>query len=110
MRNILITALLMTSLSAPAQSTKPDKSVAAEMTLKQNLRDPDSYKRVGWKKYSNDLGIKTKDGKEFILPSSYSVWGLKYRAKNGFGGYEVEEQLFIFSPQGFVRYGSPKGQ
>lgn len=64
---------------------------AAEVLLKNTLRDPDSYRRIGWTRYGNDLA-------EQRLPDKYEVWRLQYRAKNGFGGYDVGEQMYLFSP------------
>lgn len=54
-----------------------------------NLRDPDSVQYIEW-----STVIKQSDG-SFIVRC-------KYRAKNGFGGYNVSNQVFTLSPQGTV--------
>jgi hypothetical protein len=74
-----------------------DNQIMAEMLLQRGMRDPDSFKKVSWTKYTNKLdGVK--------ISMVFSVWGLTYRAKNGFGGYNVEEQIFIFGENGVVPY------
>ncbi len=130
MRNTLILTALLLSFSISAAPLKkkatptptpvptpalldpaPVQGVAAERLLVQNLRDPDSYKPIGWTQYGAcDLGAfeqKVPDGQAIpgslnplgiVLPPPCSVWGLRYRAKNGYGGYGIEEQLFIFAP------------
>ncbi|WP_416243452.1 hypothetical protein ACLSSQ_00320 [Azospira sp. APE16] len=60
-----------------------------EAYLKSNLRDPDSYQGIAWGK------VTPKDG-------GYSVYH-RYRAKNGFGGYVVHEDMFFIDQQGNVR-------
>jgi hypothetical protein len=102
---LLLLLTLVVPLTAVAWDDQISNKVSAEMLLKSHLRDPDSYQSIGWTQLSNDLGIKTRDGKEFILPYPWSVWLLKYRAKNGFGGYSVDSQKFIFKgTAGFVPY------
>ena len=56
--------------------------------LKNNLKDPDSYKGIRWGPVSK------KDGKFMVVH--------EYRAKNSFGGYTVETQLFTLDPSGRV--------
>ena len=56
--------------------------------LKSNLKDPKSYEGIEWSKVS-----KTSDG--------YMVRH-KYRAKNSFGGYVVENQVFYLNNKGNV--------
>lgn len=66
-----------------------DGSVAQiERYLKNNLRDPDSFEAISW-------GEVVNDGERF------SAW-CKYRAKNGFGGYSVEHQVFVMDQAGVV--------
>lgn len=60
-----------------------------ERYLKANLKDPDSYQSIEWSK------VVKADGGGFIVRH-------KYRAKNGFGGYNIEEQIFILDAQGKV--------
>jgi hypothetical protein len=96
------------SSSSPSPASKPSAPVAppaprevvensawdasvrqVERYLKQNLKDPDSYQSIEWSKV-----VKT-DGGGFMVRH-------KYRAKNGFGGYTIEEQVFILDAQGNV--------
>jgi hypothetical protein len=58
--------------------------------LKEHVRDPDSLEYVEWSPL-----VKNGDG--------YTV-RVKYRAKNGFGGYEVEERVFSLDQAGNVTY------
>ncbi len=57
--------------------------------IEDHLRDPDSYESVYWGKLE-----KTGDGN----------WGVihKYRAKNGFGGYDIESRYFVIDKSGNV--------
>lgn len=54
---------------------------AVKQYLYENLRDPDSYEAVAWSKLNSAGG-------NFIIDH-------RYRAKNGFGGYNVETKKFI---------------
>jgi hypothetical protein len=96
--------ILSTPKPAPAAPTAyPDWQLegVGEAMLKQSLRDPDSYQFIGWTKYENTLaGV--------VIPPPFTVHGLKYRAKNGFGGYDVGEQIYIFGPKGVVPYSDKK--
>lgn len=56
--------------------------------LKKNLKDPDSYESIEWGKV-----IETNKG--------YTVRH-KYRAKNSFGGYGVENQIFYLDEKGNI--------
>lgn len=59
-----------------------------EEYLKQNLKDPDSYESIEWGNVtSNDQGYFVKH---------------KYRAKNSFGGYVIETQVFQIDMQGNI--------
>lgn len=60
-----------------------------ENYLKKTLRDPDSYQSITWYQV-----MKRSDG--------YFVVRHRYRAKNGFGGYQVVEQRFTLSNNGNV--------
>ena len=73
-----------------------DGSVSqVERYLKNNLNDPDSYQSISW-----SAVVKLNDTKEtgFV---SHQVRH-KYRAKNSFGGYVVEEKMFKLDYQGNV--------
>lgn len=57
--------------------------------LKNNLKDPDSYEGIEWSNV-----VKQGDG-------SFRVRH-KYRAKNGFGGYVIENKVFVLDDNGNV--------
>lgn len=57
--------------SKPLYEDKYAIQVTAESLIKKNLRDPDSYQLIE------------------ITPETGKVVTVKYRAKNGFGGYNV---------------------
>ena len=59
-----------------------------EHHLKRNLNDPDSFEAIEWSEV-----IDNGDG--------FTV-RCKYRAKNSFGGYVVEEQIFVMNRRGDV--------
>jgi hypothetical protein len=56
--------------------------------LKENLKDPDSLQFIEW-------------GKVVTEGSGYAI-RCKYRAKNSFGGYEIEHTLFRLNSAGQV--------
>jgi hypothetical protein len=56
--------------------------------LKNNLKDPDSYQSIEWGPVSK------KDGGYMVRH--------KYRAKNSFGGYDVQDQIFMLDSEGNV--------
>lgn len=60
-----------------------------ERYLKNNLKDPDSYQSIEWSKV-----VKQSDGSFMVRH--------KYRAKNSFGGYVVEEKIFTLDSSGNV--------
>lgn len=71
------------------QNSPWDGSVyQVENYLKENLKDPDSYQSIEWS------SVVEKDG-------NYQVRH-KYRAKNSFGGYVVENCIFTLSKEGNV--------
>lgn len=73
----------------PVKNNGLDASVyQVEQYLKNNLRDPDSYKPMEWSAVQ-----KTKNG--------YYVRH-KYRARNGFGGMEIENKIFYLDKDGNV--------
>ena len=76
------------SASEVVHNNELDASVSqVEEYLKSNLSDPDSYQEISW-----SVVVKLNDSKEEGFPK-YQVRH-KYRAKNGFGGYVVEEKIF----------------
>jgi len=60
-----------------------------EQYLKKTLKDPDSYEGIEWSPVQ-----KLSNG-------SYSVRH-KYRAKNSYGGYVIENQIFYYDASGNV--------
>lgn len=71
------------------QNSSWDGSVRhVEVYLKNTLKDPKSYESIEWSKV-----IETETG--------YVVWH-KYRAKNSFGGYVIENQKFYLDFKGNV--------
>lgn len=58
--------------------------------LKSSLRDPDSYESIEWSPL-----VENDDG----------TYGLRhtYRARNGFGGMNVETKTFLFSSNGSIQ-------
>lgn len=59
-----------------------------ESHLKRTLKDPESFQAIQWFPVQKDL-----DG--------YTV-RVRYRAKNSFGGYVVEEKVFLLDRRGNV--------
>lgn len=57
--------------------------------LKENLKDPKSIEYIKWTPL-----IHMDDG-------TYTI-GVKYRAKNSFGGYVIEERIFTLNNEGKV--------
>jgi hypothetical protein len=73
------------------QNSNWDGSVwQVESWLKHNLKDPDSYDAIEWSPV-----IKSADG-GFVVR-------VKYRAKNSFGGFVIENRIFILDSQGTVQ-------
>ncbi len=74
---------------AKIQNSAWDNSVyQVEKYLKQNLKAPDSYESIEWS------SVVEKDG-------NYQVRH-KYRARNSFGGYVIENCIFILNKEGEV--------
>ena len=71
---IIIILIFLDSARSGSNSGSSEDLWKAESYLKNNLRDPSSYERI-------DYNVK-ENGEVTI----------KYRAKNGFGGYVIEEQ------------------
>ena len=55
------------------------------------LKDPDSYEGISWEAF----GTYNKDNNTYFTLH-------KYRAKNSYGGYVVEEKLFVLDSDGNV--------
>jgi len=60
-----------------------------ERFLKTNLKDPDSFEAIEWSPVN-----KQSDGSFMVR--------CKYRAKNSFGGYIIENQIFYLDSRGNV--------
>jgi len=56
--------------------------------LKSNLKDPDSYESIEWSSVQ-------KQGENYVVRH-------KYRAKNSFGGYMIENQIFTLNSDGEI--------
>ena len=101
---IFVLLLIIGSLFSPKSDNSPgdylvknsewDSAVPAVVNyLKKNLNDPDSVQYIEWSK----VNIVTSD------TSSYKYWvRCKYRAKNGFGGYVIQNQIFYLDKDGGV--------
>lgn len=75
----------------PVFNSAYDNSVyQVERYLKQTLRDPDSYQGIQWSSVMRDTTLNV-----FFVSH-------KYRAKNGFGGYNVESHVFVMDLLGNV--------
>lgn len=66
-----------------------------EKYLKKNLKDPDSYESIEWSRVA-------KVGEGYMVRA-------KYRAKNSFGGFVVENKIFILDSDGNVLSSSDYG-
>lgn len=65
--------------------------ITAELFLKKNLKDPDSYEEIEHSSYF--VSQKT-------LKDPYMQVTIQYRAKNGFGGMNIEKKAFSFDKSG----------
>lgn len=74
----------------PVSNSAWDGSVyQVERYLKDTLKDPDSYQSIDW-------------GKVLKTPDNHFKVRHTYRARNGFGGYVVEEKVFTLDSTGRV--------
>ncbi len=81
----LITGAFLISAGGSDDNSKPEKPLyqdeyavqaTFESLIKKQLRDPDSYEFIS----AEPTGPEQSDGR---------LWTIQYRAKNGFGGYNV---------------------
>lgn len=73
----------------PVRNSKWDGSVAqVKWHLEKVLKDPDSLEFIEWSPV-------VTDGEDFGVR-------VKYRAKNSFGGYVIENKLVLMDPEGDV--------
>lgn len=63
-----------------------------EQFLKDNLNDPDSYEGISWSEVQ--ILSESQEYKYYVRH--------KYRAKNSFGGYVIENQIFYLDANGNV--------
>jgi len=91
----------------PASPSTPTKPVAVvsnsswdgsvyqvEQWLKHNLKDPDSFQAIEWSPV-----VEIPPGSK--LPHKF-IARCKYRAKNSFGGYAIEQKMFYLDSEGRV--------
>lgn len=81
-------------LAISEQNKREDEELSkahyiAKSYLKKVLKDPDSFEEIEYKKYF----VREEKGKK----TPYAQVTIKYRAKNGFGGFNVEERGFSFN-------------
>lgn len=86
-----IVALLIAILANVDTTTNTNsdsyRQAAVRSYLKRNLKDPESYQSIDWDmgQYGSSPYVKHR-----------------YRAKNSFGGYVIEEKTFIFNEAGNI--------
>lgn len=103
---VMVIFSMFTANSPTSKNSKPSRSTSNTTTeivsnsawdasvyqvkayLKKNLKDPDSFEAIEWSPVA-----KTENG--------YMV-RCKYRAKNSYGGYIIENQIFILNKKGNV--------
>ncbi len=75
--------------------SKFDASVSQVVNyLQSNLKDPNSYESISW---SNLTNISQNNNENY-----YWMVRHKYRAKNSFGGYNIEDQAFYLDSLGNI--------
>lgn len=86
-----IVALLIAILANLDTTTNTNSDTyrqgAVRYYLKKNLKDPESYQSIDWNTVQHE-------GKTYVKH--------KYRAKNSFGGYVIEEKIFKFDESGNI--------
>lgn len=86
---------------APAVATGPTNSAwdgsvpEVRIWIKKNAKDPRSVEFIEWSPV-------VRDGQNFLVR-------VKYRAKNSFGGYVIEEMVVVMDPTGKVVSAVPSG-
>ena len=81
------------SSSSKVQNSPYDASVhQVKSYLKKTLKDPSSYEKIEWGPVVESSG---NEGYKYVVRH-------KYRAKNSYGGYVVEHQIFYLDSQGNV--------
>ena len=78
--------------STPTELGDSHLIMSVEQYLENNyLRDPNSYESIEWRKTVNEGDVRLK----------YQIYN-RFRAKNGFGGYAIEEKIFFLDKNGNV--------
>ena len=81
---VIIIFLMIIAIFAEVENSAWDGSVSQVKTyLKENLKDPKSIEYIEWSKVFSE-------GKYYLVRC-------KYRAKNSFGGYVLENQIFFIN-------------
>jgi hypothetical protein len=83
-----------TDISIVHNSAYDGSVYEVETYLKINLKDPSSYESINW-------GKVIELEKDHTVPHRYVVRH-KYRAKNSFGGYVINNQIFYLDDYGKV--------
>jgi hypothetical protein len=52
--------------------------------------------RICWTPLGSRIRLSRRDC--VTLPPGEELWGLTYRARDGYGGVGIEEQMFVFGP------------
>ena len=68
--------------------------VVASRTVKEALKDPDSYQEIDHKEYYEAGADSAKNNMQVLI---------HYRAKNSFGGYVVEKKAINFDSSGVIK-------
>lgn len=77
----------------PVQNAWDGSMSPAVEWLKNNLKDYSSYESIEW---SNVKQTTDKDGNNIYMVKN------KYRAKNSFGAYDIQESIFFIDKNGSI--------
>lgn len=96
---------------APQATPTPTAEVAllaaqqslAEGWVKEKLEDPSSYQRIEWTRHevwfpgtAAAHALRNQGLRPCKEAPGYTIWELRYRAKNGYGGYTLDQEHFFF--------------
>ena len=91
---VIIFSIEEASTDAKVKNSYLDNSVhQVERYLKRTLLDPNSFEVIQWSKV-RDLKNNNKGYRYKVM--------VKYRAKNSFGGYEIQSDIFHLDENGKV--------
>ena len=90
---IIIIAIDTSSDSKVKNSSWDDSVHQVERHIKSTLEDPKSFEAIQWSKV-RDM-THNQYGYRYIVM-------VKYRAKNSFGGYEIESETFYLDKNGNI--------